>query len=100
MGGLFLAAGALALLLAAPVLGWGLAWLVIVLAAVNLFLGFCAGVLFYYWLARWHVLCSGLPQNLRTASRLLQPEAARYWGVLSVPTVFVLDPEGRPRHVH
>lgn len=30
----------------------------------------------------------------------LQPEAARYWNVLSVPTVFVLDPKGQPRHVH
>jgi hypothetical protein len=45
LGGLFLAAGVLALLLAALVLGWGLAWLVIALAAANLFLGFCAGVL-------------------------------------------------------
>lgn len=30
----------------------------------------------------------------------LQPGAARYWNVLSVPTVFVLDPDGRPQHVH
>jgi thiol-disulfide isomerase/thioredoxin len=29
-----------------------------------------------------------------------QPEAARYWRVLSVPTIFVLDPQGRPQHVH
>jgi thioredoxin 1 len=29
-----------------------------------------------------------------------QPEAARYWRVLSVPTIFVLDPQGKPRHVH
>jgi thiol-disulfide isomerase/thioredoxin len=29
-----------------------------------------------------------------------QPEAARYWKVLSVPTIFVLDPQGRPQHVH
>lgn len=29
-----------------------------------------------------------------------QPEAARYWNVLSVPTVFVLDPQGKPQHVH
>jgi thioredoxin-like negative regulator of GroEL len=29
-----------------------------------------------------------------------QPEAARYWKVMSVPTVFVLDPQGRPQHVH
>lgn len=30
----------------------------------------------------------------------LQAEAARYWKVLSVPTVFVLDPQGEPRYVH
>ena len=30
----------------------------------------------------------------------LQPEAARYWQILSVPTIFVLDPRGKPRHVH
>ena len=29
-----------------------------------------------------------------------QPEVARYWNVLSVPTIFVLDPRGKPRHVH
>jgi thioredoxin-like negative regulator of GroEL len=29
-----------------------------------------------------------------------QPEIARQWGVLSVPTTFVLDAEGRPRHVN
>jgi thioredoxin 1 len=29
-----------------------------------------------------------------------QPEAASYWNVLSVPTIFVLDPKGEPRHVH
>jgi thiol-disulfide isomerase/thioredoxin len=29
-----------------------------------------------------------------------QPEVARQWGVLSVPTTFVLDAEGRPRHVN
>jgi thiol-disulfide isomerase/thioredoxin len=29
-----------------------------------------------------------------------QTEATRYWNVLSVPTIFVLDPHGKPRHVH
>ena len=29
-----------------------------------------------------------------------EPEATRYWNVLSVPTIFVLDPHGEPRHVH
>ena len=29
-----------------------------------------------------------------------QPEIARQWGVLSVPTTFVLDAQGIPRHVN
>jgi thiol-disulfide isomerase/thioredoxin len=29
-----------------------------------------------------------------------QPELARQWGVLSVPTTFVLDAQGTPRHVN
>jgi hypothetical protein len=37
------------------VLGWGLAWLVIALAALNLFVGFCAGCAVYYWLNRLHL---------------------------------------------
>ncbi|MEE8390684.1 MAG: DUF4395 family protein [Anaerolineae bacterium] len=55
LGGLFLGAGAGALMLTAPVIGWGLVWLVIALAAVNLFLGFCVGCFVYYWLARWRI---------------------------------------------
>lgn len=52
LGGLFLAGASLALLLGAPGLGWGLAWLVIFLAAINLFAGFCVGCFVYYWLHR------------------------------------------------
>jgi thiol-disulfide isomerase/thioredoxin len=29
-----------------------------------------------------------------------QPELANYWGVLSVPTTFVIDSKGRPRRVN
>jgi thiol-disulfide isomerase/thioredoxin len=29
-----------------------------------------------------------------------QTQAVRYWNVLSVPTIFVLDPQGKPQHVH
>ena len=35
--------------------GWALAWLVIALAALNLFGGFCVGCMVYYWLNRLHV---------------------------------------------
>ena len=30
----------------------------------------------------------------------LQPELANYWGVLSVPTTFIIDARGRPRRVN
>jgi molybdopterin converting factor small subunit len=49
----FGASGAFAGGLAA--LGWGLVWLVIALAALNLFAGFCVGCAVYYWLARLNV---------------------------------------------
>lgn len=53
LGALFLLASSFALLgLDNPMLGWVLAWIVIVLAAVNLFLNFCAGCFVYYQLAR------------------------------------------------
>jgi molybdopterin converting factor small subunit len=52
LGGLFTLGSAVALLLGLSVLGWALAWVVIVLAALNLFLGFCAGCFVYYQLNR------------------------------------------------
>jgi hypothetical protein len=55
LGGSFLAAAVLAFLLGAPGLSWGLTWLVVALAALNLFAGFCAGCAVYYWLNRLSV---------------------------------------------
>ena len=52
LGGAVLLGSSLALLLGAAGLGWGLTWLVIFLAALNLFAGFCAGCFVYYWLSR------------------------------------------------
>jgi hypothetical protein len=52
LGGIFLAGASLALLLGSGGLGWGLVWLVIFLAGLNLFAGFCAGCFVYYWLQR------------------------------------------------
>jgi molybdopterin converting factor small subunit len=40
------------LLAAGSAAGWALVWLVIFLAALNLFAGFCAGCAVYYWLNR------------------------------------------------
>ena len=51
-GGVVALAATAALLLGAAVIGWALTWLVIVLAALNLFLGFCAGCFVYYQLSR------------------------------------------------
>jgi hypothetical protein len=49
-GGVVLLGAILALAAGQFVLGWGLVALVIVLAALNLFLGFCAGCFVYYQL--------------------------------------------------
>ncbi len=52
MGGGVLLIAAIALYVGAQVLGWALVWLVIALAALNLFVGFCAGCMVYYMLNR------------------------------------------------
>ena len=52
VGGLFLVAALLAFWGGFGVLGWGLTAIVVMLAAVNLFLGFCAGCFMYYQLGK------------------------------------------------
>jgi hypothetical protein len=52
VGFAFLTAGSLALFLGSAVLGWTLVWIVIALASLNAFGGFCVGCAVYYWLAR------------------------------------------------
>jgi hypothetical protein len=52
VGAVFLGAAALALFVGAGVLGWVLAWIVVVLAAVNISVGFCAGCFMYVQLER------------------------------------------------
>jgi hypothetical protein len=52
MGGTVLAIAVVAFLLNNTVVGWVFTWLVIALAALNLFGGFCAGCFVYYWLGR------------------------------------------------
>ena len=52
LGGIFLVRSAVALWLGLPVVGWTLAGIVIALAAINLFLGFCLGCFIYYQLGR------------------------------------------------
>jgi hypothetical protein len=54
-GGVVVVIAVLALLADQPLVGWVLAWLVVGLAALNLFLGFCAGCFLYYQLNRLSV---------------------------------------------
>lgn len=52
VGGIFLVASLLAFAAGSALIGWVLTGIVIVLAAVNLFLGFCLGCFIYFQLAR------------------------------------------------
>lgn len=52
LGGIFTLLSTLALIVGGSVIGWGLAWLVVALAALNLFAGICVGCIFYYQLNR------------------------------------------------
>ncbi len=62
VGAVFLLASSFALLVAGnAAVGWTLAWVVIVLAAINLFFGFCAGCFVYFQLDRAGLL----PQSSR-----------------------------------
>lgn len=51
-GSIVLFGAYLAFGLNSPLVGWILTWVVIILAGVNLFLGFCVGCAVYYWLNR------------------------------------------------
>jgi len=55
VGFVFLTAGSIALFSNLIVLGWILVWIVIALASLNAFGGFCVGCMVYYWLARLNV---------------------------------------------
>ena len=55
LGFLFMTAGSFSLFLGATVLGWSLVWLVVALAALNAFGGFCVGCAVYYWLGRFNL---------------------------------------------
>jgi hypothetical protein len=52
LGGLFLVLSTAALWLGQPVIGWVLAAIVMALASINLFFGFCLGCFLYYQLGR------------------------------------------------
>lgn len=54
-GGAIVTASLIAFWLGSPISGWILAWVVITLASLNLFNGFCAGCAVYYWLNQLNV---------------------------------------------
>lgn len=60
--------GAAVLFSGAGVIGWGLVWLVVALAALNLFAGFCVGCALYYWLNRL-----GVPGFVKVAPEGITP---------------------------
>lgn len=69
VGAVFMIGSSLALLaLDLPVLGWVLAWIVLVLASINLFFGFCAGCFMYYQLEKRFGIRPQLP-SWRGANR-------------------------------
>jgi hypothetical protein len=56
--------------------GWALAWLVIILAGLNLFGGFCVGCAVYYWLNRLHIpgFTQAPPPSVLPGRRPQRPE--------------------------
>lgn len=54
-GGVVMLLGGIVLAVGHPIVGWWLVWLVIALAGLNLFAGFCVGCAVYYWLNRLRV---------------------------------------------
>lgn len=55
VGFLFMTAGSIALFLGSALPGWTLVWIVVALAALNAFGGFCVGCAMYYWLVQLKV---------------------------------------------
>jgi molybdopterin converting factor small subunit len=54
LGAAFVTGSVISLWAGVATLGWALSWIVIALAALNLFGGFCVGCFVYYWLNRIH----------------------------------------------
>ncbi len=69
VGGLVLVGAVVAFVAGAPLLGWALCGVVVALAAVNLFLGFCVGCFLYYQLGR-----AGVRPSLPTWQPAASPE--------------------------
>ncbi|HEY4691041.1 MAG TPA: DUF4395 domain-containing protein [Anaerolineae bacterium] len=52
VGGVVLTLATIAFALTSPIAGWVLTWIVVALAALNLFAGICVGCMMYYWFNR------------------------------------------------
>ncbi|MBM4435972.1 MAG: DUF4395 domain-containing protein [Actinobacteria bacterium] len=65
LGGVFSLASGVVVLLTGSVAGWVLAWIVIVLAGVTLFAGFCLGCFVYLHLDRWGLLPKAMSDRAR-----------------------------------
>lgn len=52
LGSVFLLVATFAFALNGVVVGWALTWIVVALAALNLFAGICVGCMLYYWFNR------------------------------------------------
>lgn len=67
LGGVMVTLGTLIVLAGVSIAGWGLIIVVIGLASLNLFAGWCAGCTMYYWLNRL-----GIPGFSRSRSEVAQ----------------------------
>lgn len=67
LGGVMVTLGTLLVLAGVSIAGWGLVIVVIALASLNLFAGWCAGCTMYYWLNRL-----GIPGFSRSRSEVAQ----------------------------
>ncbi len=81
-GAACLAGGWALLAVGMPVPGWGLVWLVALLAAANLAVGFCAGCQIYSLLGRTGILDAACPRPSRTSD--LDGSALRPAGAVTV----------------
>lgn len=86
-GSVVLLGGVVSLLLGGTTFGWVLVWVVIALAALNLFGGFCVGCAMYYWLNRLQVpgfsktpppgTLPGMRPDVGNARDLIKPNPGR-----------------------
>ncbi len=56
LGSVCTLSGAILLFAGSEYAGWGFVFLVIVLAGINLFAGFCVGCHFYYWIKKFKAM--------------------------------------------